>query len=201
MTENRNSGSSICLDALIGELTFSTLMHDLRGELGVVQGWVEVAVLDGQLNSPQLDRGLLALADIILAASEASASRFQVLPVSAETLLDGLPATGLTTAGTRVLVCVERFREAITLAAPESIQLQSPGSADRVVMEVSGLSEEGVRQASCPSVGFLAGLRTSRSDDRTLGAALLRAVVGTAGGHLRVTGLDKIELHFKGEHD
>ncbi len=201
MIESKSSPRSVCLDALVGELILSTLLHDLRGELGVVQGWVEVAALEGQLSSPRLDQGLVVLGNTLAAASDAGASLLQFPPVSAEDLLKDLPGTRLPVPDILVHVCLSRFREAMTLAAPESVALHCHGATDRVVLEVSGLTEEGVSQACRPSIGRLAELKRSRSDDRTLGATLLRAVVGSAGGHLRSGGRDKMELHFRGGID
>ena len=199
MSQSKSPTSTVCLDALVAELTLRTLLHDLRGGLGVVQGWVEVAALDGQLNSPQLDSSIIALTDILATTAQGLASVAQFPLVSAETLLKDLPGADLPTVGTRVHVCVERFRLAMMLAVPVSVTVLSPAVSGRVVLEVSGLSNEGVSQASRPSLPRLAELRRSRCDDRTLGAILLRAVAGIAGGHVRAVGDGKIELHFKGE--
>lgn len=198
MTESKSFPSNTCLDALVGELILSTLLHDLRGRVGVVQGWVEVAALQGQLSLVELDQGLVALGDTLSAASDHVSSLFQFPAVSAEILLKDLPGIHLPIANTQICVCVDRFREAITLAAPESIALQASVVTNRVVVEVSGLTEEGVGQACQPSIARLTELKRSRRDDRTLGATLLRAVARGAGGHLRPTGSDKIELHFRG---
>lgn len=201
MSQTKSPTSSVCLDALVAELTIRTLLHDLRGGLGVVQGWVEVAALDGQLNSPQLDASIIALTEILTTTAQSLASRAQFPLVSAEALLKDMPGADLPTVGTRAQVCVERFRLAMMLAVPVSVTVLSPVVSGRVVLEVSGLSKEGVSQACRPSLPRLAELSRSRSDDRTLGAILLRAVAGSAGGHVRAVGSDKMHLHFRGESD
>ena len=190
---------NVCLDALLGEMTLGVLLHDLRGGLSVVQGWVEVAALDGQLSSSQLDRSLVALSETLSAAGQNLAPQSQLPSVSVEALLEDLPGARRPIVDIRACVCVERFRSAMALAVPASIALMAPAAAGRVVLEVSGLTEEGVSQACRPSLTRLGELRRERSDDRTLGASLLRVVAQSAGGHLRAVGPDKIELHFNGE--
>jgi len=201
MPQSKSPPSTICLDALVGELTLRTLLHDLRGGLGVVQGWVEVAALDGQLNSPQLDHSIAALANTLATTTGTLAPMSQFPLVSTETLLKDLPGADLPTVGSRVHVCPERFRVAMMLAAPVAVTVLAHSMSDRVVLEVSGLSKEGVGQACRPSLPRLAELRRTRCDDRTLGAILLRAVAASAGGHVRSVGEGTIELHLKGETD
>ena len=201
MTTRTTPASTVCLDALIGDLVLRTLLHDLRGGLGVIQGWIEVAALDGHLNSPQLDDSIAALGDTLVGASENLSSLAQFPLVSGETLLRDIPGARLPTVGFRAYVCAERFREAMMLAVPVSVTLLSPTASDRVILEVSGLTTEGVSQACRPTIARLVELRQSRSDDRTLGAILLRAVAGATGGHVRASGPDKIEMHFRGEVD
>ena len=192
-----DSPTAFCADALIGELIFSVLLHDLRGELGVAQGWVEVAAMDGRLDSTHLDRSLAALQELISTAEKGAFSHDRPPSVSTATLLKSVLGARLPADPPQVLIDIEQFKKTVELAAPESITVEAKNDSDWVVLKMSGLSEVGVRHASRPSLSGLTELRRSPGDNPTLGAALLRGVARAAGGHLHASDATTVELHLK----
>jgi hypothetical protein len=189
---------AVCVAALYGDLVLHTLLHDARGSLVAVSGWMELAAMDGQTVPPGLERGFESLSEI-LATAEHSARLPTAGMVPAAELLEGLPGAQRPIDSLRVQACWERFRTVISLAAPEWVEVQAGKRSDRAVVTIGGLAAEGVSLAGRPVLSDLAALRADPLGERALAAALLRPLAWACGGSLRTSETTTVEITLKGE--
>jgi len=199
MTEPAPAPSqAVCVAALYGDLLLQTLLHDARGSLVAVSGWMELAAMDGQAVPPGLERGVESLSEILATAEHCARLPTPEMLPAAE-LLDGLPGARQPAEGLQVQACRERFRAVLRLAAAEQIELQADEHSDRASLRIGGLEADGVSLAGRPVLSELAALRADPLRSRALGAALLRPLAWACGGSLRTDGDTAIEITLRRE--
>jgi hypothetical protein len=167
MTDKATDASqSICIAALFGDLMLKTLLHDARGSLMTVSGWIELSAMDGKAVPLGLKQELLA----------------------------GLPGYQVPIPGLRVQACRDRFRAVLNLASPDRIEVHAGKLSNRAVVTISGLAVEGVCLATHPNLSELTALRVDRLRERALGAALLQPLAWACGGNLRRSETTTVEI-------
>jgi hypothetical protein len=174
---------SICIAALYGDLVLNTLLHDARGGLLAVCGWMELAVMNGKTIAPGLEQGVESLSKILTTVEHNSLLPTSGLILAGE-LMDGLPGAQVPTESLHVQACPEFFRTVLSLAAPERIEVTADTLSNRAIVTITGLAVEGVCLAGYPDLSRLAALRADPLQERSLGAALLRPLAWACGGSL-----------------
>jgi hypothetical protein len=194
MTDIATAASqSICVAALFGDLMLRTLLHDVRGSLMTMSGWIDLAAMDGKAVPPGLKRGVESLTKTLTMNDDNA-----LLPtpgfISAAELIAGLPGFQVPAQNLRVQTCRDRFRTVLSLAAPDRIEVHAGKLSDRAVVTISGLAADGVCLAVDPVLSELTALRVDSLRERALGAALLRPLTWACGGSLRRSDTTTVEI-------
>ncbi len=173
-------------DELMRELVFRVMLHDLRGSLTAVRGWVELLGMDGA----RVPGGLVRSVDAFSAVVERYAGlAWPGGPREGQPSLKilvsqglGLEFSGLEGPGP---VDALRLCAALDLAAPARVELleETLHSVCVAVVKVHGLPDEGVALCLTPHHEEL--LRRMRAPDRVLGTCLLREVARCGRGQVR----------------
>jgi hypothetical protein len=187
-----DSSQSICVAALFGDLILKTLLHDARGSLMTVSGWIELATMNGKDVPLGLRRGVESLSKTLTIKEDALLSTSGL--ISAAELIAGLPGSQVPIQSLRVQACRSRFRAVLTLANPDRIEVRAGKLSNRAVVTISGLSVEGVGLATHPILSELTALRVDPLRERALGAALLRPLAWACGGSLRRSDTTTVEM-------
>lgn len=194
MTDRATATSqSICVGALFGDLMLETLLHDARGSLMTVVGWIELSAMDGKAVPIGLKRGVESLSQTLTMQDDKV-----LLPtvglISAAELIAGLPGSQVPIQRFRVQACRDRFRAVLSLASPDRIEVRAGKLSNRAVVTISGLALEGICLATQPALSELTALRVDPLRERALGAALLRPLALACGGSLRRSETTTVEI-------
>lgn len=194
MTDRATATSeSICVAALFVDLMLKTLLHDARGSLMTVSGWIELSAMNGQAVPLGLKRGVESLSKTLTMKDDKA-----LLPtvglISAAELVAGLPGSQVPIQPIRVQACRDRFRAVLNLASPDRIEVHAGNLSNRAVVTISGLSVEGICLATHPILSELTELRVDPLRERALGAALLRPLAWACGGSLRRSDTTTVEI-------
>ena len=194
-TSLSSSQGRLCLDALYGDLALRYLLHDLRGNLAAVSGWVELAALDGNQVPDGLARGVDDLCTLLAGAGE-----FAQLPprigLDLRDLLAGLTGAVAPPTALMIQACPLRLRAALQGSSPQHISLVDQ-SDKFAVLEIGGLPDEGVQLAERPRLQRLRELREADPFDRRLCTALLGQAASVSGGKLRKQSSDSLLLSLR----
>jgi hypothetical protein len=187
---------SICIAALYGDLLLKTLLHDSRGSLSAVCGWMELAIMKGEAVSPGLEQGVMSLSKILTSVKHSS------LPPTSKTILiseliEGLPGAKVPTESLHVQACRELFRMVLRIATPDRIEVNDDPLRNRVIIKITGLEPEGVSLASCPDLSRLIALRADPLQQRTLGTALLLPLAWACDGNILRSEMTMVEITLK----
>lgn len=191
--DETNPSQSICVAALYGDLVLTTLLHDARGSLLTVCGWMELAVMKGETVPTGLERGIENLSKLITNVKHSSLPQTTEIILVSE-LSDRLPCSQVAPKSLHVQANGELFRSVLSLAAPERIEVNVDKNGNHVVVTITGLDAEGVRLAGCPDLSRLTALRSDPLEKRVLGAALLRPLALACGGSLLRTESTMVEI-------
>jgi hypothetical protein len=195
-----NPSQSICVAALYGDLVLTTLIHDARGSLLTVCGWMELAIMKGETIPTGLERGIENLSNLITSVKNSPLAQTTENILASE-LINCIPGAKVSPKNLYVQANRELFRSVLSLAVPERIEMKADKIGNHVIVTITGLDAEGVSLTVCPNLSDLSALRADPFRERALAAALLRPMVMACGGSLLRTEATTVEIALiKGEN-
>tara|TARA_Y100001968_G_scaffold247476_1_gene231933 strand:+ start:1332 stop:1943 length:612 start_codon:yes stop_codon:yes gene_type:complete len=185
------------LELLFLSLLQRTLLHDVRGAISTVSGWVELASMDGKPVPAGLERGVDHLRELVITASSYHSSP-KLDTISAGKLLSGIPRAESAPENMTIKTPFRALRAVLRSLGADTIRFTAAGES-KASLELSGLPEQGVQLAMRPMLELLQELRRSNEWSATLCTALLRPLATSSNADLLSLNSSSLSLTFSME--